>query len=175
MGKSPAAFLYPPIPLNGSTISSRTGRGPRRPVAQDEISVQVAQSIHEPARSNGAHSSGLFTAKHARPKLPTPYVAPRNDLERALEGVWQDTLGIQAPGVTDNFVSLGGHSLLAIQVATRIRDLFAIEFSVAKLYQSPTIAGLALMVAGEMKKRKTSAVNATGCQRREPFTIGPHS
>jgi thioesterase domain-containing protein/acyl carrier protein len=129
--------------------------------------------MHEPASSNGAHAPALISARHARPKLPTPYVAPRNDLERALEGIWQDSLGIQSPGVTDNFISLGGHSLLAIQVAARIRDLFGIEFSVARLYQGPTIAGLAQMVADEMKKRTTSPSARPDGENGKPSPLVP--
>ncbi|HEV8182070.1 MAG TPA: alpha/beta fold hydrolase, partial [Candidatus Angelobacter sp.] len=139
----------------------------------DETGAQPPQPLHEPARSNGTHSPALLAARHARPKLPTTYVAPQNDLERALEGIWQDSLGIQSPGVNDNFVSLGGHSLLAIQVAARIRDLFEIEFSVARLYQSPTIAGLAQTIASEMKKRKINAApySDAGIQSPSPLVL----
>ena len=159
-GEKPHRIPLPTYPFERQHYQLTAGRGSRRPVAprgQEEISIPAPRSSDGAAHSNGAHSSELLSAKHARPKLPTPYVAPRNDLERALEGVWQDALGIRSPGVTDNFVSLGGDSLVALQVATRIRDLFEIDFSVAKLYQAPTIAGLALLIAGEMKKRKTTA------------------
>ena len=154
-GEKPYRIPLPTYPFERKHYQLTAGRT-RRASAQDQISAQPEQPLHEPVRSNGTDSSALLAARHARPKLPTPYVAPQNDLERALEGIWQDSLGIQAPGVHDNFVSLGGHSLLAIQVAARIRDLFEIEFSVARLYQSPTIAGLAQMIAGEMKRRKSS-------------------
>jgi acyl transferase domain-containing protein/thioesterase domain-containing protein len=156
-GENPRRVPLPTYPFERQHYQLTSGRGSRKPV-QDTSSIHVVPSNHEPARADAAPPSPLLAARHARPKLPTPYVAPRNDVERAIEGIWQDSLGIQSPGVTDSFVSLGGHSLLAIQIAARIRDLFEIEFSVAKLYQTPTIAGLAAVVANEMKKRKTNAL-----------------
>jgi thioesterase domain-containing protein/acyl carrier protein len=171
-GEKPHRIPLPTYPFERQRYQLTAG-GTRRPSAQDETGAQPPQPLHEPARSNGTHSPALLAARHARPKLPTPYVAPQNDLERALEGIWQDSLGIQSPGVNDNFVSLGGHSLLAIQVAARIRDLFEIEFSVARLYQSPTIASLAQMIAGEMKRRKINAApySDAGIQSPSPLVL----
>jgi phthiocerol/phenolphthiocerol synthesis type-I polyketide synthase E len=171
-GEKPHRIPLPTYPFERQRYQLTAGQT-RRPSAQDETGAQPSQPLHKPARSNGTHSPALLAARHARPKLPTTYVAPQNDLERALEGIWQDSLGIQSPGVNDNFVSLGGHSLLAIQVAARIRDLFEIEFSVARLYQSPTIAGLAQTIAGEMKKRKINAApySDAGIQSPSPLVL----
>jgi thioesterase domain-containing protein/acyl carrier protein len=171
-GEKPHRIPLPTYPFERQRYQLTAGRT-RRPPAQDEIGAQPAQQVHETARSNETNSSALLAARHARPKLPTPYVAPQSDLERALEGIWQDSLGIQSPGVNDNFVSLGGHSLLAIQVAARIRDLFEIEFSVARLYQSPTIAGLAERIAGETKKRKISAAASSDAGDHSPSPLVP--
>ncbi|WP_139140591.1 AMP-binding protein, partial [Pseudomonas aeruginosa] len=44
------------------------------------------------------------------------YVAPRNELELALAGIWQEVLGIARIGVHDNFFELGGDSILSMQV-----------------------------------------------------------
>ncbi len=159
-GENPRRIPLPTYPFERQHYQLTSGKSSRKPV-QDTSSIHVVPSHHEP-HADAAPASPLLAARHARPKLPTAYVAPRNDVERAIEGIWQDSLGIQSPGMTDNFVSLGGHSLLAIQIAARIRDLFEIEFSVAKLYQTPTIAGLAAVVAGEMKKRKADALTSLG-------------
>lgn len=170
-GENPHRIPLPSYPFERQHYQL-TGRPTRKPSTQDETSTPPQMSAYEPAQSNGTPSSStLLAARHARPKLHTPYVAPQNDLERALEGIWQDSLGIQAPGVNDSFVSLGGHSLLAIQVAARIRALFEIELSLASLYKSPTIAGLAQLIAGEMKKRKTSAVAAAKNEEHKPSPL----
>ena len=48
----------------------------------------------------------------ARPELRSPYVAPRDELERTVAGIWRELLGVEQVGVDDNFFELGGHSLL---------------------------------------------------------------
>jgi phthiocerol/phenolphthiocerol synthesis type-I polyketide synthase E len=78
------------------------------------------------------------------------YIAPRNELERAITGVWQDVLGIDGPGINDSFVALGGHSLLGLQLVTRIRELLEIEITVANLYQAATVAGLAELIVRQL-------------------------
>ena len=77
---------------------------------------------------------------HPRPELATPYEEPRNDLERAVAGIWQTMLGIEKVGINDDFIDLGGNSLLGIQIASRIRSDFEIELSAATFYKSPTVA-----------------------------------
>src|SRR5258708_9048178 len=46
--------------------------------------------------------------------MPAAPVAPRDDLELALLGAWEEVLGTGRPiGVRDGFFELGGHSLPA--------------------------------------------------------------
>ena len=70
-------------------------------------------------------------------------VGPRTETEKRVLGIWQEVLGSAAFGVCDNFFELGGHSLLATQVIARLRDLFGIEMPLSRLFETPTVAGLA--------------------------------
>ena len=74
------------------------------------------------------------------------YVAPSNEIEEKLAGLWQDVLGIRQPGVNDNFFDLGGDSIKAIQVTARLRQ-FGLELKISDLFLNPTIKGSALCVA----------------------------
>ena len=48
------------------------------------------------------------------------YVAPRNELESKLVGVWEKVLGVKPVGVKDDFRELGGNSLLTITLFQEI-------------------------------------------------------
>ncbi|MDB5379684.1 MAG: polyketide synthase [Rubritepida sp.] len=88
-----------------------------------------------------AAGSGAGTA-HPRPDLGTMYAAPRTETERKVAGAWEHFLGIAPVGVHDRFFELGGHSLLAIQVLARLREMFAIDLPVQRLFEAPTVAQL---------------------------------
>jgi acyl carrier protein len=75
--------------------------------------------------------------------LPTSYVAPRNEIEEEIAGIWQGLLGVGSIGVQDNFFELGGHSLIAIQLISRLNKTFQIVLPFTSIFESPTIAGLA--------------------------------
>ncbi|HVG11012.1 MAG TPA: amino acid adenylation domain-containing protein [Thermoanaerobaculia bacterium] len=82
-------------------------------------------------------------ASHGRPALSTAWVAPEGEREQAVAGIWEEFLGIQGIGAHDNFFELGGHSLMATQIASRMRATFQAEFTIARFFEDPTVAGLA--------------------------------
>jgi hypothetical protein len=82
-----------------------------------------------------------------RQSLSAPYVAPRNDLERALAGIWQESLGVAEIGVMDDFFELGGYSLLAIEIGAQIRKQMSVEFLMSDFLRLSTIARQAEAIA----------------------------
>jgi hypothetical protein len=82
----------------------------------------------------------------ARPPLTTPLVAPRDEVERLLAGIWAEVLGLDEVGVEDDFLELGGDSLLAARVVSRAIDTFVIDLPMHALYESPTVAAMALAI-----------------------------
>jgi amino acid adenylation domain-containing protein/non-ribosomal peptide synthase protein (TIGR01720 family) len=105
------------------------------PTDQQPAHVAVLPSQAQPAAS-----------MHPRPKLPNEFVAPRDESEQMIALIWQDCLGIGPIGVHDNFFDLGGHSLLATQVVSRIRDAFQLSLPLRRLFDAPTVAGLAQQI-----------------------------
>ncbi|MCH9652218.1 MAG: non-ribosomal peptide synthase/polyketide synthase [Deltaproteobacteria bacterium] len=91
--------------------------------------------------------------------LPAPegeasgaYVAPRDDLERQLVGIWEGLLDAGRIGVEANFFELGGHSLLAVQLVSAVSRLTGEELPVAALFRAPTIAELAEILRGDDRR-----------------------
>jgi amino acid adenylation domain-containing protein len=76
-------------------------------------------------------------------QLERTFVAPRTPEEEVIAAIWKELLGYEEVSVHDNFFDLGGHSLLATQVVSRVRDSLHAELTLAALFESPTVAGLA--------------------------------
>jgi acyl-coenzyme A synthetase/AMP-(fatty) acid ligase len=74
------------------------------------------------------------------------YVAPQTHTEKALANIWAEILKFDKVGIYDDFFDLGGHSLLAMQVASRIRNTFNVTFSLRRLFEVSTLAGMALEI-----------------------------
>ncbi len=88
-----------------------------------------------------------------RRALPTPdrtalkseptLISPRTPIEEVLAGIWTQVLGCESVSIHDNFFDLGGHSLLATQVIYRVCSTLQVELPLRRLFESPTVAGLA--------------------------------
>jgi amino acid adenylation domain-containing protein len=68
---------------------------------------------------------------------------PRNELEELVAQVWREVLKIERLGIHENFFELGGHSLLATRVTARLRAVFDIDLPLRKVFELPTVGGLA--------------------------------
>jgi acyl carrier protein len=82
-----------------------------------------------------------------RPDLEHEFVAPRNPVEEMIAELWAKTIGIEKVGIYDNFFDLGGHSLMATQIISRLRNTYNVEIPLRKLFEAPTVANLALVIA----------------------------
>ena len=101
-----------------------------------------------------------------RKALPVPehgnggvgYCPPRSPVEKVIADIWAEVLNLPRVGIDDNFFDLGGHSLLAMQLRARLRDIFGVELPVRALFESPTIAEQAALVARERPDADGSAL-----------------
>jgi acyl transferase domain-containing protein len=115
-------------------------------VSTADLAARIQHSIKLQPLSLQPSQEAL--SPHSRPNLPNAYVAPRDEIERAIATIWQDFLGVETVGIYDNFFELGGHSLLAVQVISRLRDVFQLELPLrVLLFEAQTIAGLASAIA----------------------------
>jgi len=81
------------------------------------------------------------------PETAQPFASPSNPIEEQLMCLWKGTLGLEQFSVYDNFFALGGGTEKAAQLVAQICETFQIEFPLGSLLQSPTVAGLAAVIA----------------------------
>jgi acyl-coenzyme A synthetase/AMP-(fatty) acid ligase/acyl carrier protein len=101
-----------------------------------------------PVTPNGKiYRSALPAPEKARLELGVPYVAPSNEIEQALSQIWAEVLSVDTVGIHDNFFDLGGHSLSASRVISRVIRTFQLELPLKFLFDSPTVAEMATVIA----------------------------
>ena len=98
------------------------------------------------------------------------YAAPRGPLEQSLVAIWSRVLGVPRVGIHDDFFALGGHSLLATQVVSRIRATLSRELPLRALFEHPTVARLAGVLAASSAEAN-DAFPLTKARRDEPLPL----
>ncbi|MEV1048655.1 amino acid adenylation domain-containing protein [Streptomyces sp. NPDC049916] len=90
-----------------------------------------------------------------------------------VRGLYADVLGIAEPPATDaGFLDLGGHSLLAARLAARVREHFAVPFSIADVFRHSTPAALAAQVRAR-SGAAIAAVPLSPVPRTGPLPLSP--
>ncbi|MGB3269501.1 MAG: amino acid adenylation domain-containing protein, partial [Rhodanobacter sp.] len=72
--------------------------------------------------------------------------APRDELEQRVAAAMAATLGVDAPGVDDNFFDLGGHSLLASRWIARLNRELGLSLSLRAAFDAPSVAAMAAAI-----------------------------
>jgi acyl carrier protein len=70
-----------------------------------------------------------------------------------LAEIWTELLGLERVSVHDNFFDVGGHSLQGVRLMSHIRDVLGVDLQVRVVFEAPTLAELANVVAEEMARQ----------------------
>jgi phthiocerol/phenolphthiocerol synthesis type-I polyketide synthase E len=89
------------------------------------------------------------TAFASRSERPISTIATDIDPEivRKLTIIWQELLGLAPINPEQNYFDLGGDSLLAVKLFGQIEKTFNVELPLATLFEAPTIAEMARLLA----------------------------
>ncbi|MGW4283509.1 non-ribosomal peptide synthase/polyketide synthase, partial [Nocardia sp. NPDC004750] len=94
--------------------------------------------------------------------------APREGTEAVLATLVADLTGAARIGADDDFFARGGNSLLAMRLVARVNAAFGCALTVREVFEAPTVAGLALRVAGS---EPTDATRPALVPRERPERI----
>jgi thioesterase domain-containing protein/acyl carrier protein len=107
-----------------------------------KVDSEAGVSDDESAESGGP--------QYERPNISSDFVAPATPIERELAMIWRELLGVERVGRDDDFFELGGQSLIAVRLFTRMKKKYSIDLPLATLFEAPTIAQCAAIVAAKM-------------------------
>jgi len=147
------------VPGEGAVAPAELRAALRDRIPEHLVPAAVVPLASLPRTANGKLDRGALPAPDAK-AAQAEYREPRSALERVLAGIWQDVLGVERVGISDNFFDLGGHSLLATQVSTRA-SVLKTPVPVRMLFQHPVLEELArAIVASEARPGQTEKVAA---------------
>ena len=86
------------------------------------------------------------------------YLAPRNEAELVLVGIWERMLNFEPIGVNEDFFDLGGTSITAIRLFTEIEKRFQKKLQPVSLLNNRTVEALAKFISEENGEAKFSSL-----------------
>ncbi|HSF43553.1 MAG TPA: amino acid adenylation domain-containing protein [Thermoanaerobaculia bacterium] len=126
-------------------------------VSRKDFAEEVSESFASRPLDELERLAAPEPSAHARPALGSAYVAPRGEAEERIAALWQEILGIDRVGAHDNFFELGGNSLVGLKVISRLKAEFGAEISAVHLFEGPTVAALARLLApGDPAEQESS-------------------
>jgi hypothetical protein len=104
--------------------------------------VFIRLAVMPLTQSGKVNRHALPAPDHSRDRQQEQLVAPRDDIETTIEGIFAKILNVEQVGIFANFFDMGGHSLLATRVLSRINERFAVHLSLKNFFMAPTVAGV---------------------------------
>ena len=133
-----------------------------------------------PLTPNGKLDHRALPASAENPGAsPSTTPPPQTPIERDVAELWAEVLGRIGIGIHDDFFALGGHSLLAIRLLSRVREKFGVDLPVRRLFETPTVAGIAGFITSERApEAPATALQSlvaiqSGDARKRPFFLVP--
>jgi amino acid adenylation domain-containing protein len=104
----------------------------------DELPLDANGKVHHASLPKPVRESGRAEV-----------LLPRDEIESKLADIWKKLLGVEQPGVLDDFFVAGGDSLVAVTFLSYIERQFGVSLSVTELVGRPTIEMLAEVLRDE--------------------------
>jgi len=138
------AYVVPRKGLVSDTLANDLRQHAREKLPEYMVPSAIVLLDRMPLTSDGkVNRRALPEPQPGRRDIGEEFVSARTPVEEVMAGIWSEVLGLERVGMHDNFFHLGGHSLLATRAVARLREAFGTPFPLRKIFEEPTIAGLA--------------------------------
>ncbi len=103
-----------------------------------------------PQTPNGKTDRQALPDPQGRSLRPgTAYLEPHTETQRVLCNLFEKTLGVDRPGVHDNFFDLGGDSLSAVDLLLELERHFGTAPTLTQMFARPTPFAIAEQLTGD--------------------------
>ncbi|WP_405495650.1 amino acid adenylation domain-containing protein [Nocardia sp. NBC_00511] len=143
-----------------------TARG-RLPAYMVPAAVSVLDAM--PVTPSGKLDRKALPAPEFVAAAPTR--APETEMEQQVALVFGAVLGAGSPGAEDNFFEIGGNSLLATRLTAALHTEFGVELPVRAIFEAPTVAGLATLLAEAPRTQRVALAVRTPRPERVPLSL----
>ncbi|MBC8152894.1 MAG: amino acid adenylation domain-containing protein, partial [Bacteroidetes bacterium] len=106
-----------------------------------------------PLTNNGKVDRKALPNPDASELLTDAYRAPETRTEEKISAIWRELLKVKRVGIADNFFELGGNSIVAANAVATLNQQYNYNLPITKLYQFPTVGGLAAYLDGRTADR----------------------
>ncbi|UHH06863.1 surfactin non-ribosomal peptide synthetase SrfAA [Bacillus subtilis] len=121
-----------------------------------------------PLTGNGKIDRRALPIPDANVSRGVSYVAPRNGTEQKVADIWAQVLQAEQVGVYDHFFDIGGHSLAGMKMLALVHQELGVELSLKDLFQSPTVEGLAQVIASA---EKGTAASISPAEKQDTYPV----
>ena len=150
------------VVMKPASIGKVTG-SELRSALEEKLPVYMVPATFVFLESFPLTSSGKVD-RHALPAPPSAGSAEatlelsreRNEIERVIEQVWKEALGVDNVSLNESFFDLGAHSLLVAEVHIQLQQRLGREFPLIDLFHFPCVAVLASHLNGELAPGRNS-------------------
>ncbi|KKB93667.1 peptide synthetase [Bacillus sp. CMAA 1185] len=121
-----------------------------------------------PLTGNGKIDRRALPIPDANVSRGVSYVAPRNGTEQKVADIWAQVLQAEQVGAYDHFFDIGGHSLAGMKMLALVHQELGVELSLKDLFQSPTVEGLAQVIASA---EKGTAASISPAEKQDTYPV----
>ncbi|WP_306373041.1 surfactin non-ribosomal peptide synthetase SrfAA [Bacillus subtilis] len=121
-----------------------------------------------PLTGNGKIDRRALPIPDANVSRGVSYVAPRNGTEQKVADIWAHVLQAEQVGAYDHFFDIGGHSLAGMKMLALVHQELGVELSLKDLFQSPTVEGLAQVIASA---EKGTAASISPAEKQDTYPV----